>query len=218
MAKRVYLFGDEGGDLVFRRGNGNSRYFLIATVTMESCSIGEELLQLRRELAWQGTHLEMFHATSDKQRVRDRVFDKIAQSPIRIDATILDKTKAMDHLRSNPVQFYKEAWYLHAKYVVPKVCEPLDDLFVVASKLHINKKKDAVKHAVADVVEQVSPTAVFHSAFFPAVSDPCLQVADYAAWALQRKWELNDTRSYDLIKQLVASAFEPFLVGAKTFY
>lgn len=218
MPKRVYLFGDEGGDLVFRNGNGNSNYFLIATVAMDSCSVGEEILELRRELAWQGTHLEMFHATSDKQRVRDRVFDVIAQSSIRIDATILDKHKAQSHLQADPLLFYKEAWYLHAKYVVRSVCSPLDDLFVVASKLQINKKRDAVKHAVADVIGQVSPTAIFHSAFFSAASDPCLQIADYAAWAIQRKWELNDSRSYDLIEPLIYSTFEPFRNGNKRYY
>ena len=56
------------------------------------------------------------------------------------------------------------------------------------------------------VVAQVSPTVVFHTAFAPTMSDPCLQVADYLAWAVQRKYELGDERSYDLVK--------PFAVGS----
>lgn len=215
---RVYVFGDEGGDLAFRRKVGVSRYFIIGTATAGDCSLGANLLELRRELAWRGTQLEMFHASSDKQRVRDRVFDLIAGSNIRVDATILEKVKTQDHLRANPLQFYKEAWFLHFKYVAPRVCSPLDDLFVVASSLQIASKKTAVKHAVADVVSQVSPTAVFHTAFFSAVSDPCLQIADYVTWAVQRKWESNDSRSYDLIRHLVRSSFEPFAVGKTIYY
>jgi hypothetical protein len=215
---RVYVFGDEGGDLVFARKPSVSRYFIIGTVTMGDCSVGNKLLELRRELAWQGTQLEMFHATSDKQRVRDRVYDVLANSDLRIDATILDKRKAQDHLRNDTLYFYKMAWFLHFKYVAPQICGPLDDLFVVASSLQIKKKKQGVKKAVADVVLQASPTAVFHSAFFAAASDPCLQAADYATWAVQRKWERNDSRSYNLIRPKIATAFEPFAIGSKTYY
>jgi hypothetical protein len=30
----------------------------------------------------------------------------------------------------------------------------------------------------------------------PHMSDPCLQVADYCTWAIQRKWERGDERSH----------------------
>ena len=89
----------------------------------------------------------------------------IAQSDVRVDATILDKTKTQDHLRANPLRFYKEAWLLHFKYVAP--VHALDGrLFVVTSSLQI-KKKQAIHWAVQDVVAQVSPTAIFHNAFWP---------------------------------------------------
>lgn len=194
-------------------GNGVSRYFMIGTVTMEDCSTGDALLSLRRELAWAGVHLDQFHATSDKQRVRDRVFDVIARADIRYDVTILDKRKAYDYLRADPLRFYKTAWFLHFKYVAPQIVGPLDELLVVASSLQINKKKKIVHDAIADVVAQVSPTVVFHTAFAPTVSDPCLQAADYLAWAVQRKCELRDRRSYERIRHLISSEFQPYRGG-----
>jgi hypothetical protein len=97
---RVYVFGDEGGDLTFERKSGASRYFMIGTATMPDCTVGDELLTLRRELAWQGLQLEMFHAANDKQRVRDRVFAVIARHNIRVDATILDKPKTIPRLQA----------------------------------------------------------------------------------------------------------------------
>jgi hypothetical protein len=132
--------------------------------------------------------------------------------------TLLDKTKTQDHLRTNELRFYQQAWYLHFKYVAPRVCNPLDELFVVASSLQIRRKKQAIHEAVRDVVQQVSPTAVFHTAFWPAISDPCLQVADYVTWAIQRKYEMNDMRSYSTIRHMVHSEFQPFLGGPKTYY
>jgi hypothetical protein len=215
---RVYVFADEAGDLVFKHGPGISRYFIIGTVTMADTAIGTEIVNLRRELAWNRFVLYEFHAHKDKQRVRDRVFDVIANSGIRVDATILDKTKAQDHLRANPLRLYKQAWYLHLKYVAPRIARALDELFVVTSSLQIKRKKQAIHDAVLDVVQQVSPTGIFHTAFWPAVSDPCLQVADYATWAIQRKYEMGDSRSFDLIEHLVKSEFEPFKFGTKTYY
>lgn len=214
VAKRIHLFGDEGGDLTFAPpGNGISRYFMIGTIALESCDLGNQLLDLRRELAWKGIHLDRFHATSDKQRVRDRVFAGLAQADLRFDVTILDKRKTYPYLRADPLRFYKTAWYLHLKYVAPRIVAPLDELLVAASSLQISKKKKLVHEAVADVVGQVSPTVVFHTTFAPSMSDPCLQIADYMTWAIQRKYESGDSRSYDLVSHKIATEFQPYNGG-----
>src|SRR5438105_677144 len=119
---RVDVFGDEGGNLVFKPpGNGVSRYFTIGTITTSDCAVGVELEKLRRELSWKLPGLDKFHATEDKQWVRDRVFGVLATADFRLDATILDKRKTMKHLRDDPLYFYKEAWYLHLKFIAPRI-------------------------------------------------------------------------------------------------
>lgn len=216
---RIYLFVDEAGDFTFSRREGASRYFIIGSATMTSTQVGVDLLRLRRDLAFEANILiHEFHASNDKQRVRDRVFNAIAQDSLRVDATILDKTKAQDHLRADPLLFYKQALFLHFKYVAREIAGPLDELFAVTSSLQIQKKKKAVRLAMLDVVRQTSRTAAFRAAFWPASCDPCLQVADYVTWAIQRKYELDDRRSYDLISHLVKSEFEPFRHGSTTYY
>lgn len=189
---------------------------------MEDCAIGDAMLDLRRELAWNGVQLDEFHATSDKQRVRDRVFDLLAEHDLRFDATLLEKRKAKPYTYDDPLYFYKLAWYLHFKYVASEIADARDELLVVASSLQIKRKKKSTKAAIHDavkeVVNQVSPTVTCHCAFTPAKTDPCLQVADYLTWAIQRKHEVGDLRSYDLIKHLVKSEFQPFQMGAKNFF
>lgn len=44
-----------------------------------------------------------------------------------------------------------------------------------------------------------------------------LQIADYFNWAVYRKWDRNDTRSYDLIRSVVKSEFAIFRTG-RTYY
>lgn len=217
MADR-YVFSDEAGNFDFSRGPGASRYFILGTVTAEDCRIGDELLQLRRDLGWRGIHLDkVFHATEDPQGVRDEVFKILRRGGFRIDATILEKSKAKAHLQEQRAM-YKMAWYLHFKHVAPAVAGDSDRLFVVASSLGTKKKRATFHGAVDEVVAQVSPCASHRVAFWPAASDPCLQVVDYCVWAIQRKWERGDDRSYELIKDKISSEFDVWSIGATHYY
>ena len=217
MADR-YVFSDEAGNFDFSRQSGASRYFILGTVTANDCLIGDDLLQLRRELGWRGQHLDkVFHATDDPQAVRDEVFRVLRRGNFRVDATILEKSKAQLHLRQESA-LYKMAWYLHFKHVGPLIANPDDRMFVVASRLGTKKKRGSFHSAVDDVVRQVSVCSSHRVAFWPAESDPCLQVADYCVWAIQRKWERGDSRSYDLIKDKVESEFDVWSIGSTHYY
>jgi hypothetical protein len=78
---RVHLFSDESGDFTFK--STGSKYFLIATVTMGDCTIGNQLQDLQRELAWEGPVIEAFHAKNDFPATKRMVYDLIAGSDIR---------------------------------------------------------------------------------------------------------------------------------------
>lgn len=119
-----YAFGDEAGNFDFSRGQGAARYFVLCTVSADSCDVGDDLLHLRRELGWRGLHLEhhSFHATEDPQAVRDEVYDLLGRSDFRVDATILEKRKAQPHLESERA-LYKMAWFLHFKHIAPRIAQ-----------------------------------------------------------------------------------------------
>lgn len=72
--------------------------------------------------------------------------------------------------------------------------------------------------AVERVVRQVTPTTSFRAASWSGASDPCLQAADYCAWAVQRKWEVGDLRSYALIQAKIATEFDVFRMGTAEYY
>lgn len=216
---RRYIFADESGNFDFSRRSGASKYFILTTITADDFGAGQALLDLRRELAWRSVGLDReFHATTDSQEVRDYVFSVFAQHEFRVDATILQKSKAQPSIRTTDEQFYKMAWYLHMKYLAPRVVTRDDELFVVGASIGTKKRRSAFHAAVADVMHQVSPTTRFRVASWDATSDPCLQVADYCAWAIQRKWESNDARSHVLIAGKIRSEFEPFRIGTTEYY
>jgi len=213
-----YVFADEAGNFDFSNGRGASRYFVLCTVTADHCEVGDALLALRRDLGWRGRHLDrVFHATEDPQAIRDEVFALLATSDFRVDATILEKRKAQPHLRDEAA-LYKMAWYLHFKHVAPQVATGSDRMFVAASSLGTKKGRQALHTAVDEVVRQVSTCHSHRVAFWPTDSDPCLQVADYCTWAIQRKWESEDDRSHVLIASKIRSEFDAWRLGGITYY
>lgn len=212
-----YVFADEAGNFDFSNRGGASRYFVLCTVTSEHCRIGDSLLALRRDLGWRGLHLDrVFHATEDPQAVRDEVFELLVDMDCWVDATILEKRKAQPHLRDE-ASLYKMAWYLHFKHLA-RAMRSSDRLFVAASSLVTKKARGALHSAVDDVVRQLSPCESHRVAFWPAESDPCLQVADYCTWAIQRRWERDDDRSRALIAPKIRSEFDAWERGREIFY
>ena len=215
---RKYIYADEAGNFDFTRNRGASHYFILTTVAIDGHGIETALLELRREIAWSGVEIiREFHATEEQQAVRDRVFNVVNQFNFRIDATILDKPKSYERLRVSGETFYKYAWYYHMKYVAPQVASGLDDLMVIAASIGTKRKERDFRFAIRDVMRQTSPARDIRVNMWPAATDPSLQVADYCCWAIQRKWEGNDSRSYDLIKNKISSEYDLFARGEELY-
>jgi hypothetical protein len=214
---RVYLFADEAGNFDFS-ANG-TRYFILTTIVAPDCAAGDALLALRRDMAWHGVSPdEAFHATEDAQSVRNEVFAEIVRHELRIDATILDKSKAMLHLRESEERFYKYAWFYHMKYVAPFIVADRDELLVVGASIGTRKKQGLMTRAIEEVIGQTARSPQVQISAWPAAVDPCLQVADYCCWAIGRKWERGDIRSYALVADKIRSEFDLFKWGQIQYY
>jgi hypothetical protein len=206
----------------FSRKQNVSRYFIATTVSMASCDVGHALTELRRELAWAGHELgEYFHAAHDKQAVRDKVYELLGKHDFKVQATILEKSKAQPQVRITRPRFYKYAWYYHFKHMAKKTIQDATELMVVTASFGSKKEKSSFSGAVTDVLRQTLPKVKYAANFCPAAADPCLSVVDYCAWAIQRKWESpgqRDTRSYDLIAERVTHEYDSWKSGDKHFY
>jgi Protein of unknown function (DUF3800) len=217
---RRFLFSDEAGDFAFKRGGNASKYFILCTVTLESCDVGEVLHRLRRQLAWEKMPLleDGFHASHDRQAVRDRVFEAIRNENFRVDAIVLEKSKAQPHIRASNETFYKYAWWYHFKHIGPQIAYRARELHITTASVGTKKGQAMFTAAVNDVVQQVLRGVTWVTTFTQSATDPCLQLADYCTWAIQRKWERDDTRSYALIQGRIASEFNLWRRGTVHYY
>ncbi len=217
---RVYVYGDESGNFDFSRHRGASRYFILTTVTCsEDRQARRDLEELRYGLAWGGEELrDFFHASEDRQAVRDEVFRALSRSPFRVDATIMEKRKAHPRLTASDVVFYKYAWYYHARHVLPSISAPGDEVLVIASSIGTKKKKRYFRKAVFDVIGQIQLRQDVKTAHWSTASDLGLQIADYCSWAIFRKWEEGDERSYRLIQDKIHREYDLFRPGTRFYY
>ena len=105
------------------------------------------------------------------------------------------------------------------RYITPRIVTfRQDEVLLVAATVGTRQKAASFKHAIEDVVSQVAPDTVMKSAHWPAYTDICLQIADYCSWAIQRKWESGDDRSYRLIRSKISSEYDLFGRGNTYYY
>lgn len=217
-----FLFADEAGCFEFARKPNVSRYFILATVSLKDCGVGDALVALRRKLVFEGQPLgDYFHASTDKQAVRDEVFKVLCKHDFKVQATIMEKSKAQPQVTVSRARFYKYGWFYHMRYGASKTIPTDAKLMVVAAALGIKKERASFERAVSDVMRQILPKVEHKSNFCPAAADPCLQVADYCAWAIQRKWESpdqRDVRSFNLIKDRIGYEYDLWARGTKHHY
>jgi hypothetical protein len=204
---RLYIFADEAGCMEFSRKPNVSRYFIATTVSLANCEIGDALSALRRELAWSGHELgDYFHAAYDKQSVRDAVYKLICGHDFKVQATILEKSKADPKIARSKPLFYQHAWFYHFRRIAKETVGDATELMVVTASMGTKKERTIFKGALEDVLKRTLSAVKYASNFCPAAADPCLSLADYCAWAIQRKWESpdqRDTRSYNLLKDRI---------------
>ncbi len=205
--KYLYVFLDDGGDLTF--ASQGTRFFALGAVSKERpFTIEPRLLNLKYDLIESGSNIEYFHASEDRQGVRDRVFDNIMSNPsqLRVDSVVADKRRT-DPALQIPERFYPRALGELLQHILNgRHVSDYDEIIVITDTLPVKSKRRAFEKGIKLTLARMLPSNVKYRILHHA-SKSCmgLQIADYCTWAVFRKWERGDSRSLDLIKEVVCS-------------
>ena len=216
----LYVFLDEAGNLDFSP-NG-TKYFVLTSITKERPFQGyQNLTDLKYDLVEFGLNIEYFHATEDRQAVRGRVFEIIAEnlSKMRVDSVVIEKRKTGPALRED-MQFYPRMLGYLLKYVLENHDLSLfEEVIVFTDRLPVRKKRSGVEKAVKMTLSNMLPADVSYRVLHHASkSNVELQMADYCNWAIYRKWDRGDERSYEIIASAIKSEFDIFRNGTRCYY
>ncbi|MGA7873425.1 MAG: DUF3800 domain-containing protein [Candidatus Binatus sp.] len=222
IADDYYIFLDESGNYSF--DPKGTKYLIYTAVSGGNVIEGvAELLALKHFVIACGIELEYFHATVDKQAVRNLVFEIIAQLPIRIDTIVVEKAKAGPSIR--PIErLYPKVFGTLVGYLL----NGLSRAGVSPKRIHVfcdvpdtKKALHAVEKAVKQALQPIANSGggfKYYVLVHASKSHPYLQFADYCCWAMYRKYQGADYRSYKLIWDLVANEFDIFNRGYKYWY
>lgn len=219
-ARFLYVFLDEAGNLDFSAGG--TRYFLLGAITLERpFRAHPELDTLRHELIEGGLDLEYFHATEDRQAVRDRVYAKLEPhlGSLRFDSVVAEKRKTGPALQAEQAFYPRMLGYL-LRYVLER-CRLGDfkEVIVLTDRLPVQKKRSAFEKSIkATLADMLPSTACYRLLHHDSKSHYGLQIADYLTWAVYRKWDRDDRRSYELIRPAIRSEFDLFRTGTTHYY
>jgi hypothetical protein len=221
MAERyLYIFLDEGGNFDFSP-NG-TKYFLLSSVSKERpFNAYKELTELKYDLVQLGAELEYFHAAEDVQATRNKVFDIIKRNlaGIRIDSLIVEKSKTHPSLFAEE-HFYPEMLGCLLKHVLENHdLKQFAQVIVFTDSIPVHRKKQAVEKAVKLTLAHKLPQGVRYCVLHhESKSNFDLQVADYCNWAIYRKWQRGDERSFELIKPALKSELEIYKDQSEHYY
>lgn len=220
MPRCLYVFLDEAGDFTF--STKGTRYFIVGSITTERpFPVYPDLTQLKYNLAEQGTDLEYFHASENAQAVRNQVFAIIREHlhGIRIDTTVVEKRKTGPALQE-PEKFYPRMLGYHLGFILRQYrLTDYTQVLIYTDRIPIQRNREAVKKAIKQTLATALPTEVSSQLLHhDSKSNFQLQVADYCTWAIYRKWERQDERSYTLIASAVRSEFDIFRTGTRMYY
>lgn len=218
----LYMFIDEGGNFDFsQRG---TKYFTVSCLSEKRPFPSYDLLRkIKYDLIEDGINIEYFHASTDKQLVRDMVFGIIQNNigNIKVDTIIVEKNKTNPSIQQGD-KFYCRVFEMLMKWVLRKRVygKSIEKLIIFTDSIPVNKRKKAmekgVKMTLARLVKEEGLR--YHIYHHQSKSNLNLQVIDYINWAIFRKWESEDDRSYSLIASAIDGEWDVFRKGETTYY
>jgi hypothetical protein len=216
----LYIFLDEAGNFDF--SPSGTRCFVLTSLTKHRpFEAYKALTELKYDLIELGINLEYFHAAEDQQATRNRVFDIIAAhlAGVRIDSLIVEKRKTGPSLQTE-TRFYPEMLGYLLQYVVKGTnLKAVKEIVIVTDRIPIARKREAIEKAVKQTLTSILLGRMQYKIFHhESKSNMDLQIVDYCNWAIYRKWDREDKRSYDKIRKAIRSEFDIFRTGERNYY
>jgi hypothetical protein len=219
-ASTLYIYVDEAGNFDF--SPKGSRFFSITClVTRRPFEWQAPLLDLKYDCLEDGLDLEYFHASEDRQPIRDRFFATITRwlPQFEVYSVLISKNRANPSIRE-PERLFPLMLQWLMKYALPRALNDYTtQVVIVTDTIPVQRKRRAVEKAVKVGIKPYLPTTVRHRLLHhQSRSDLNLQAVDYVNWAVFRKWESADYRSYALIASAMRGEVDLFARGDCEYY
>lgn len=200
----AYIFLDESGDLGFKKTS--SRWFLFTiALTSEPRSLERVTKKIWRKLRRKHKHIGELHASNEKDITRERMLKALNEiKDLKILCTVLNKEKVYVDLQNQKNYLYN--------YTANVLLERLHKSGVIKDKeslyLYIDSKdtKKALRENFVNYLlnsMKKRRDCRFDIQLVASHENKSLQAVDFLSWAIFRKYEREDFRFYEIIKDKI---------------
>jgi len=217
----LHIHFDESGDWKFHP-KGSAYFILTAAWTYDPLPLAAALTDARFRLIREGHNIESFHAAPDKQSTRNLVVQTLLNHDAwQFGAIVIEKRKVNPVLRP-PQRFYPKFASILLKFILRgRQQAGLSRTLVYADTIPMdtNAKKEGVIKAIKTTCTEEHAGCTHHVFSHRRESNPWLQAVDYCSWAICRKWEHGDPRTYDQLRpRLARTELDVTASGDQTTY
>tara|TARA_Y100000310_G_scaffold226477_1_gene228596 strand:+ start:176 stop:871 length:696 start_codon:yes stop_codon:yes gene_type:complete len=216
--RTLCIFIDESGNFDFSP-TGTKHFVLTSVSTTEPLKDREQFLKLRYELLREGRNQEHFHATEDKQKVRDLMFSALAGlEDFEVDAVLVQKSQVdskfyLETKRGRERHTGEGIYKLLSQTLLKDIfsryetLDHIDRIIVVLGSIFSKNKKELVLKSLKQYLKKKTKKQ-FYIYFHKVEADINCQLADYCGWAIYVDAERNEKRPLKVIKNKVKSIID----------
>lgn len=212
----LYIFLDESGNFDFSPA-GTPYFVMTAAITEDPLKSAGALQSLKYAMLAEGTDVECFHASPDRQAVRDRVLPAIASlDGIRYHHISLEKRKAYAAYRT-PAAIYALCGKTLLNYILRgKAGGSHGMVVIIFDKALTRKDQEAFLKAVKPELKTWGkPYRIY---FHQTMADFNGQIADYGAWAKYVSLARGEGRPLAALSCIPQTHFDIFAKGTTNYY
>ncbi len=197
--------GDESGDVSFSFDKGASRYFVVAAIgTAEPDLLRKNLSEFRRRLSLPAHYEFGFNAMASSHKLRQQVFDNLAQMNFDAWAVIADKTALPDTFRiMRRLDFYLYFVTEMVQLIPTSQTEGATlilDEFGAAARISVELRRFMKARGLSRRFSRVLAKR--------SKSEPLIQIADLVAGAILRRDAKGEAQAYDAVESKLKKVLE----------
>jgi hypothetical protein len=212
----LFIFLDESGNLDFSK-KGTAHFVLAAITALQPIQSSTVLQNLKYRLLSEGEDTQHFHASEDKQSIRDEVFNVInSLTNIHVNYIHAEKCKAHPAVRDTS-DFYGLLGKTLLTYLLKSYrATQFDQVIVIFDKALTKKEQNKFLKTIKPQLKLLGkPYRIY---FHQTLSDFNGQIADYAAWAKYVSLERSEDRPLRAIENIKVTSFDIFKNGTTKYY
>lgn len=201
MDHALSIFIDESGDL----GKAGSKYFSIVALSTQAVADLERVIKRvrRRKLTKKLKALSEIKANNSDDYIRRFVLGRIAQLDCSISVVAIPKTKVREDLFLHKERLYNYLCGILFEHITLNV----ETVSIIIDRKSNNRllREDFNQHILRKIRER-SGTIRVSIQHLESHASHALQAVDFVAWAMNRRFSLDDPQFYDIIKTKIANS------------